>query len=57
MWVNGNLVSVIGNVCMDMTMLDVTEVTVNEGDEVIVFGQELPVSHVAQWQTRSLTKY
>jgi alanine racemase len=40
-------VPVIGNVCMDMTMLDITGVDVNEGDEVIVFGEQLPVSELA----------
>ena len=49
MWINGRQVPVIGNVCMDMTMLDITGVDVNEGDEVIVFGQELPVAEVAGW--------
>ncbi|HSZ73018.1 MAG TPA: bifunctional UDP-N-acetylmuramoyl-tripeptide:D-alanyl-D-alanine ligase/alanine racemase [Cytophagaceae bacterium] len=36
--VNGKLCPVIGNVCMDMTMVDVSGVEVEEGDEVIVFG-------------------
>jgi alanine racemase len=36
--INGVLCPVIGNVCMDMTMIDVTGVDVKEGDEVIVFG-------------------
>lgn len=49
MMVNGKLVPVIGNVCMDMTMLDITGVAVKEGDEVIVFGDELSVSDVAEW--------
>lgn len=49
MWINGNRVPVIGNVCMDMTMLDITGVDVKEGDEVIVFGEELPVNEVAGW--------
>jgi Alr-MurF fusion protein len=49
MSVNGELVPVIGNVCMDMTMLDVTDATVKEGDEVIVFGEALPVSILAKW--------
>jgi len=48
MWVNNKTVPVIGNVCMDMTMLDVTDVDVAEGDEVIVFGAALPVSELAQ---------
>jgi alanine racemase len=31
------------NVCMDMTMLNITGTPVQEGDEVIVFGENLPV--------------
>ncbi len=49
MWVNGHLVPVIGNVCMDMTMLDVTGVPVQEGDTVVVFGEQLPVAQLAAW--------
>ncbi len=37
--VNGTLCPVIGNVCMDMTMIDITGVAAQEGDEVIVFGE------------------
>ena len=36
--INGVLCAVIGNVCMDMTMIDISGVEVKEGDEVIVFG-------------------
>lgn len=47
---HGKLVPVIGNVCMDMTMLDITGVQhAKEGDEVIVFGEDLPVEKLAQW--------
>jgi len=49
MLVNGEQVPVIGNVCMDMTMLDVTDTGAKEGDEVIVFGEGLPVSLLAKW--------
>lgn len=48
MLIRGQLVPVIGNVCMDMTMVDVTGLQVEEGDEVIVFGNELPVSQLAK---------
>ncbi len=41
-------VPVIGNVCMDMTMLNITDVDVQEGDEVIVFGADLQVGHLAK---------
>jgi Alr-MurF fusion protein len=47
MRVNGVLCPVIGNVCMDMTMIDITNASAAEGDEVIVFGNELSVSQLA----------
>ncbi len=49
MLVNGNPAPVIGNVCMDMTMLDITGIDAHEGDEVIVFGEEPTVTNVAEW--------
>ena len=49
MLVNGNSATVIGNICMDMTMLDITGMEVFEGDEVIVFGEEPNVSTIAEW--------
>lgn len=50
MLVNGQMAPVIGTVCMDMTMIDVTDIEgVAEGDEVIIFGSGLPVQEVAKW--------
>jgi len=50
MWLKGKLVPVIGSICMDMTMIDVTGIAgLQEGDEVIVFGKELPVQQLADW--------
>ena len=50
MLVNGVLAPVIGTVCMDMTMIDITGIAgVEEGDEVIIFGSQLPVQEVASW--------
>jgi len=50
MLVNGELAPTVGNICMDMCMLDVSHIEgVQEGDEVIVFGQQLPVSKMANW--------
>ncbi len=37
--VNGKKAPIIGNVCMDMIMIDVTGIDCKEGDEVIVFGK------------------
>lgn len=48
MLVNGQQAPVIGNICMDMTMLDVTGLDVQEGDPVIVFGESPTVSEIAQ---------
>lgn len=47
-WVNGTLCPTIGNICMDMTMVDVTNARVEEGDEVIVFGKEVPITELAK---------
>jgi alanine racemase len=47
--INGTLCKVIGNVCMDMTMVDVTDVPhVEESDEVIVFGNDLTIMDLAK---------
>ncbi|AWV99125.1 bifunctional UDP-N-acetylmuramoyl-tripeptide:D-alanyl-D-alanine ligase/alanine racemase [Arcticibacterium luteifluviistationis] len=37
-WVNGTLCPTIGNVCMDMTMIDVTKASAVEDDSVEIFG-------------------
>jgi alanine racemase len=47
MLVNGNRVPTIGSICMDMTMLDVTGLDVKEGDEVIVFRNDVELNDVA----------
>ncbi|MEM6813578.1 MAG: bifunctional UDP-N-acetylmuramoyl-tripeptide:D-alanyl-D-alanine ligase/alanine racemase [Bacteroidota bacterium] len=39
----------IGNICMDMTMIDVTKVDAKEGDEVIVFGDNPKIHDLADW--------
>jgi alanine racemase len=49
-WVKGRLAPVVGSVCMDMTMIDITGIPdVREGDEVVVFGKELSVNQLAHW--------
>jgi alanine racemase len=46
--VRGRRAPVIGSICMDMTMIDVTKIPqVREGDEVIIFGSEIPVQELA----------
>jgi alanine racemase len=44
---NGQRAPIIGNVCMDMCMVDVTGLDVQAGDEVLVFGEELPLTELA----------
>ncbi|MFN3841100.1 MAG: bifunctional UDP-N-acetylmuramoyl-tripeptide:D-alanyl-D-alanine ligase/alanine racemase [Cyclobacteriaceae bacterium] len=46
--VNGKRAPVAGNVCMDMTMADVTGLDAREGDTVVIFGEGLPVEEVAK---------
>jgi Alr-MurF fusion protein len=46
-WIRGLACPVVGNVCMDMCMVDVTGLDVREGEEVSVFDAEHPVSELA----------
>ena len=39
---------IIGNVCMDMIMVNITNINCNEGDEVIIFGQQPTASTFAK---------
>ena len=47
--INGKQAKTIGNVCMDMTMVDVTGLNAKEGDEVIVFGRQPTIVELAEW--------
>jgi len=38
--INNKKAKIIGNVCMDMIMVDVTKIDCKEGDEVIVFNSQ-----------------
>lgn len=38
--INNQKAFIVGNVCMDMVMVDVTDIECEEGDEVIVFGKD-----------------
>jgi alanine racemase len=48
MMVKGKPAPIIGNVCMDMCMVDITDINANENDEVIVFGEAYPITEVAK---------
>ena len=39
---------IIGNICMDMLMVNVSSINCNPGDEVIIFGEQLPVNEIAE---------
>lgn len=41
---------IIGNICMDMTMIDVSNLSCKEGDEVILMGESPSLEEVAAWQ-------
>jgi Alr-MurF fusion protein len=40
--------SILGSVCMDMLMVDVTEIDCREGDAVVIFGESPTVSYMAE---------
>lgn len=47
-FVNNQEAPTIGEICMDMAMIDVTGLNVAEGDEVELFGKQQPVSELAR---------
>ncbi|MEE4001299.1 alanine racemase [Tenacibaculum sp. FZY0031] len=46
-FINNQPAPIIGNVCMDMIMVDVTQIDCNEGDEVIIFNHQQHVEYMA----------
>jgi alanine racemase len=46
--VKGTEVPIIGDVCMDMCMIDLTGTDAREGDEVIIFNEEYPVTRLSK---------
>jgi alanine racemase len=47
-YLNGQIVPIIGNICMDMCMIDVTGFEVAVGDEVELMGEHILVSTIAE---------
>lgn len=45
--IGGKRCPIVGNICMDACMIDVTDTNAQEGDPVIIFGEELPVSELS----------
>ncbi len=48
LFINKQQAHIVGDICMDMCMVDVTNIKAKEGDEVIVFGKEYPISKLAE---------
>ena len=46
--INGKMAPTIGNICMDATMIDVTDVKCEEGDSVEIFGNEASLPAIAE---------
>src|SRR6185436_7212193 len=48
MIIAGKQAPIVGNVCMDMCMLDISDIACAEGDEVLVFGEQFPIALLAK---------
>jgi alanine racemase len=47
-WVGEQQVLIIGSVCMDMCMIDLTGISAQEGDEVEIFGNKTSIQEIAK---------
>lgn len=45
--IHGKKAPIVGNVCMDMIMVDITHISCQEGDEAVVFGKDVSVVRLA----------
>ena len=46
--INGSYAPIIGDVCMDLCMVDVTDIKAEEGDQVVIFGKDLSVVEMSK---------
>ena len=46
--VNGKKAEYVGNICMDVCMIDVTGIDCKEGDSVEIFGNNLPITELSE---------
>ena len=46
--INGNVVSLVGKVCMDMCFIDVTDIECSEADDVIIFDNNATLCQMAE---------
>jgi len=47
LWVNGKPAPIVGDICMDMCMIDISQIAVKEGDPVVIFNADHPVTELA----------
>ncbi len=47
-YIAGTRCPIVGNICMDTTMVDVSHIETQAGDEVIIFGKEIGIDEIAQ---------
>lgn len=45
--VNGQKAPYVGNICMDVSMIDVTGIDCHEGDTAVIFGPSLPITRLS----------
>ena len=45
--VGGQKAPYVGNICMDVSMIDVTDIPCQAGDQAVIFGADLPVSRLS----------
>lgn len=48
MYINGKPAKVVGRVCMDMTMIDITDIDCSIGDEVEIIGENVTIYNLAE---------
>jgi alanine racemase len=47
LFIKGSKVSIIGNICMDMCMTDITGLNAEPGDEAEIFGEKISIDELA----------
>ncbi|MEE0961235.1 MAG: bifunctional UDP-N-acetylmuramoyl-tripeptide:D-alanyl-D-alanine ligase/alanine racemase [Bacteroidales bacterium] len=47
-WINGKKAPIVGNICMDMCMINLNDIDAAIGDRVVIFGEENPVENIAK---------
>jgi Alr-MurF fusion protein len=48
LYINDQPVPILGDICMDMCIVDLTDTEAKEGDEVVIFDEQHPVTLLAQ---------